>query len=124
MSSRPGKMNEKENTEPTEEEFLTAIAGAVVQTDGVAAISGTASESIPMMGSILSGIHLSESRKKPVCDIYVDVNYGARIPEIAWNIQTAVCDRVRKEFGIEMKAVNIHVQSVVMPAQEKNHDEN
>lgn len=52
------------------------------------------------------GIHL---------DVYVIVEYGAKIPETAWDIQEAVKREVETMVDKEVLGVNIHVKGVAPP---------
>ncbi|MBE6031840.1 MAG: Asp23/Gls24 family envelope stress response protein [Clostridiales bacterium] len=52
-----------------------------------------------------------------VVDVHVIVNYGAKIPEVAWDIQENVKSEIEGLLGLEVKAVNIHVQGVHFPEE-------
>ena len=45
-------------------------------------------------------------------ELFLITAYGSSIPETAWNVQKSVHDGLVKEFGIEPKNINIHVQGV------------
>ena len=45
-------------------------------------------------------------------EVYLIAAFGANIPETAWNVQKSVHDGLIKEFSIEPKDINIHVQGV------------
>jgi uncharacterized alkaline shock family protein YloU len=44
--------------------------------------------------------------------LYVIVEYGTRISEVAHNIVSAVKFRVEKALGISVSGVNVHVQGL------------
>ncbi len=56
------------------------------------------------------GIHINEDRI--VIDLYVVIEYGTRIAEVARNIQSVVKYTVERALGVPVTAVNIHVQDL------------
>ena len=49
---------------------------------------------------------------KITVDLYVIVEYGVRISEVAQNIMSVVKFRVEKALGMRVTQVNVHVQSL------------
>jgi uncharacterized alkaline shock family protein YloU len=47
-----------------------------------------------------------------VIDLYVIIEYGTRISEVAHNIMSAVKFRVEKALGMPVAEVNVHVQDL------------
>ena len=47
-----------------------------------------------------------------VIDVYLIAEFGANIPETAWNVQKRIYDGLKNEYGIEPADINIHVQGV------------
>ena len=45
-------------------------------------------------------------------ELFLIAEFGANIPETAWNVQKSVHDGLLNEFEIEPKNINIHVQGV------------
>jgi len=45
-------------------------------------------------------------------DVFLIADFGANIPETAWNVQKTVHDMLISRFGIEPRDINIHVQGV------------
>ncbi|MDR1797848.1 MAG: Asp23/Gls24 family envelope stress response protein [Clostridiales Family XIII bacterium] len=45
-------------------------------------------------------------------DIYLVVRFGAKIPEVAWNVQKRVTQGLKEASDIKLKEVNIHIQGV------------
>lgn len=45
-------------------------------------------------------------------DVYVQVKYGLRIPDVAWDLQEFLKNELEKSTGYAVKAVNIYVQGV------------
>ncbi len=62
-----------------------------------------------------TGVKVTRDKEgSPVIDIFVVADYGSKIPQLAWDIQTAVKDSVLKIAGEKVSAVNIHVQGVTL----------
>ena len=45
-------------------------------------------------------------------DLYIVVEYGVRIPELAWEIQESVKNNVETMTGLNVEKVNIHIEGV------------
>lgn len=61
------------------------------------------------------GVRVSRDQNgDPVVDIFVVVHYGSKIPQLAWDIQTAVRENVQAIAGEKVTEVNIHVQGVTL----------
>jgi len=52
----------------------------------------------------------------------VVVEYGVRIPDVALKVQENVKKAVESMTGLEVSAVNIHVQNVIIPKSEEDED--
>ena len=68
-------------------------------------------------------IRLSRDKEGFVIDIFVTVDFGSKIPQLAWDIQNSVKEAVETITQQTVKAVNIHVQGVMMPQEGKRTDE-
>jgi uncharacterized alkaline shock family protein YloU len=55
-------------------------------------------------------VHLTD--EQIIIDLYVIIEYGTRISEVAHNIMSAVKFRVEKALGIPVTQVNVHVQGL------------
>jgi uncharacterized alkaline shock family protein YloU len=59
------------------------------------------------------GIRLSEDEKDCyTVDLYLTAEYGTTITETAWDMQKIVTERLKKNFGVGVGSVNIHIQGV------------
>ena len=58
------------------------------------------------------GVRISLDGKKVTIDLFVNVTYGVRIPDIAWAAQNAVKNAVENMTGLDVVAVNINVQGI------------
>lgn len=96
------------------EEVVATIAGMAAQeVKGVASLN--ASGIGEMIGIKTRGVKVQSGEKDTVIDISITVDYGSRIPDVAWEVQNKVKTQVESMTGLNVVAVNVHVQSVVMP---------
>ncbi len=58
------------------------------------------------------GVDVRESAGGLVVDVYVVVQYGVRITEVAHNLQSAVKFEVERAVGVPVTGVNVFVQGV------------
>lgn len=58
------------------------------------------------------GVEVREVEGGLQIDVYVIVNYGIRITEVAHNLQSAVRFEVERSTGVPVTAVNVYVQGV------------
>lgn len=64
------------------------------------------------------GVKIELEGKKVTIDLYVNVKYGVRIPDIAWAVQNAVKSAVENMTGLDVVAVNINVQGITFDKKE------
>jgi len=105
------------------DDVIASIAGvAASQVQGVAAMSGNI---VGDIGAILGrkqmarGVRVSVTEKDVVLDLYLNVKYGARIPEVAYNVQENVKRTVESMTDLKVSQVNIHIQGVTFQEQGK-----
>ena len=65
------------------------------------------------------GIRVEHEESTVSLELHVVLEFGARIPHVAWQIQTEVRSAVEKMTGKPVKAVNVIVQGVRLPVEEK-----
>lgn len=68
-------------------------------------------------------IKLSKDKEGFILDVFIDADFGVKIPQLAWDIQNSVKEAVESTTQQKVKAVNIHVQGVMMPQEGKRTDE-
>jgi uncharacterized alkaline shock family protein YloU len=68
-------------------------------------------------GFMRKGIRINQTEEGLMLDLYITVEYGVKIPEIAWNIQERVKKDVESVIDQPVKKVNIHVQGVHFPEE-------
>ena len=64
------------------------------------------------------GVKIELEGKKVTIDLYVNVKYGVRIPDIALAAQNAVKSAVENMTGLDVVAVNINVQGITFDKKE------
>jgi len=108
------------------EEVVATIAGiAASEVNGVASMSGGFVGGLSeMLGKKTKGVKVQVGEKDTVIDINLTVEYGARIPDIAWEVQNKVKTQVESMTGLNVVAVNIHVQGVSLPKKNKTESNN
>ena len=96
--------------------IAVAAARAVLNTDGVAELSGgigdSISKTILRKETLSKGIKIDQSEEGIRLDVYIMVYFGVRIPEMAWNIQKNVKEKIQEMTERKVTAVNIHVQGI------------
>ena len=102
-----------------EESLLTIVAKSVSEMKGV-----TKMADVPdvIRGGILArdtfvrdGIKIVRDKTDNlVLDVYIRVEYGIKIPQLAWELQRQIQSDVKKDIGIGLSDINIHVEGVDM----------
>ena len=124
--------NEEKKEEIVElnEEIKTENDGIKISDDVVAVIAGVAVSEVAgvagMAGGFAGGISEVFSGKKNLAkgikadinensvkiDVNIIVEYGSRIPDVAFEIQNRVKKAVEGMTGLKVEEVNVHVQGV------------
>ncbi|MBP3464481.1 MAG: Asp23/Gls24 family envelope stress response protein [Clostridia bacterium] len=95
-------------------DVIAAIANkAASEVSGVFSMSGGISD---VFGKKMSkGIKVDAGEKSTKIDVNIIVEYGVRIPDIAYEIQNRVKKAVESMTGLDVLEVNVHVQGVNLP---------
>jgi len=108
------------------DEVIAIIAGlAASEVKGVAAMSGGIAGGIAeKLGkkNLTRGVKVEVGEKEAAIDLHIIVEYGVRIPEVAWNIQENVKKAVETMTGLTVTEVNIYVQGVNFDREAKETD--
>ena len=106
------------------EEVVAKIAGlAASEVKGVFGMNGGLVEGFSEIfgkKSFSKGVKVQVTEKDATIDLYIIVEYGCRIPDIAWEIQNRVKTSVENMTGLKVLEVNIHVQGVNLPKEVKD----
>lgn len=104
------------------EDVVAVIAGiAVSDVQGVAGMAkgfaGGLTEALSGKKNMAKGIKVEVGDKETKIDVNIIVEYGTRIPDVAFEIQSRVKKSVKEMTGLEVVAVNVHVQGVQTPQE-------
>ena len=107
-------------------DVVAVIAGvAVSEVPGVASMSGVfaggISEVLSGKKNLSKGIKVDADEKEVKIDVNIIVEYGSRIPDVAFEIQNRVKKSVENMTGLKVSEVNVHVQGV--KTERDNDDE-
>lgn len=103
------------------EEVVAAIAvGAVREVDGISGMMTSMGGNVTDLSNKknaqkgVRGVRIDMTGQKMILDLYVTVEYGHPIPEVAENAQKTVAAAVEAMTGCTIGAVNIHVGGVTL----------
>lgn len=109
-------MNESSTGIKISNEAVATYAGiAVSEVKGVYGKGGTFSgltEALSGKKNIAKGIKVDVSEKSTKIDVSIIVVYGARIPDVAFEIQSRVKKTVENMTGLTVSEVNVNVLGV------------
>ena len=108
------------------DEVVGIIAGmAATEIPGVAGMSGGLVGGIAeMLGkkNLAKGVKVEVGEKEAAVDLYVIMEYGVRLPDIAIQVQENVKHAIESMTGLEVVEVNVHVQGVCFTAEGRDED--
>ena len=118
---------EESNEIKIADDVVAVIAGvAVSEVQGVAEMAGGfaggISEVLSGKKNLAKGIKVEVGEKETKIDVNIIVEYGVRIPDVAFEIQNRVKKAVETMTGLNVLEVNVHVQGVAT-AQPNNKAE-
>ena len=110
-----------------------------ISNDVIATISAIAAKSIEgvagMMNSLTGGFAELLGKKNPSkgvkvaingrdvkIEMFVVVDYGVKIPDVAWEIQGKVKNEVEAMTGLNVVAVNVNIEGVDTTVADKTED--
>ena len=99
------------------DDVVAVIAGiAVSEVKGVSGMSGGfaggISEVLSGKKNMAKGIKVESNEKDTKIDVNIIVEYGVRIPDVAFEIQNRVKKSVENMTGLKVAEVNVHIQGV------------
>lgn len=125
------EINEVVNNEQEMEEVsLESNSNIKIADDVIAVIAGAAASEVPGVASMAGGfaggisevfsgkknfakgIKVEAGEKETRIDVNIIVEYGVRIPDVAFEIQNRVKKAVEGMTGLKVLDVNVHVQGV------------
>ncbi len=100
------------------DEVVATVAGlAAAEVEGVAAMSGGwGTDLVEKLGrkNFGKGIRVEVIGDETKIDIFIVVEFGYAIPEVAANVQKEVKVAVETMTGLNVAAVNVHIAAVSM----------
>ena len=135
-------MEENKNPEVVEVNEVNEAEGIKISNDVIAVIAGVAASEVPgvsaMAGgltggltealkgkkNLAKGIKVEATEKIAKIDVNIIVEYGSRIPDVAFEIQNRVKKSVESMTGLKVEEVNVHVQGVNTESLNANDDSN
>ena len=110
------------------DEVVAVIASmAASEVSGVASmVSGVAGNFADLIGmkNTSKGVKIAKEGDTVSLDLAIVVEYGAKIPDVSWNVQSKVKSDVEAMTGLSVSAVNVSVDSITAPAAEEKQEEN
>ncbi len=135
------QLENKEDVVELDNEITTENDGIKISDDVVAVIAGVAVSEVPgvsgMAGgfaggfsevfsgkkNLAKGIKADIEENKAKIDVNIIVEYGSRIPDVAFEIQNRVKKAVENMTGLKVEEVNVHVQGVNTDTATNEKDE-
>jgi len=121
---------EMEKAQPNLEAEKEGMGEIRISSDVVSIIASNAALEVPGIANFSGGIagNISQvlGRKNPFkgikvditenrdvnIDLHIVVDYGVRIPDVAWKLQERIKQNVEQMTGLHVEEINIHVQGV------------
>ncbi len=125
---------EVENVEEIEssvqtEDVMEVMGNIKIAVDVVSTIAGIAADEIEGVANMYSsfaggivekfgkknaakGVRVDMNDDSVTIDLYMIVDYGVKIPELAWEVQENVKNSVETMTGLTVENVNIHVEGI------------
>lgn len=113
-------MAEKQALNKISEEIISRAAmKAALSVSGVNHLNDTLADNITKKiagkDPVSKGIKVSRDKDCYTIDVFIVADFGTKIPELAWDIQTAIKKHISKVTNKKINAVNIHIQGVALP---------
>ena len=110
------------------DEVVAVIAGlACSEVKGIVGISsgivGGITQILSGKKNLSKGVKVNVGENDATIDIFIVVEYGVKIPEVAGEVQTSVKKAVESMTGLSVSAINIFVQNVYLPKVEELAEE-
>ena len=115
----------EENGIKIADDVVATIAGkAALEVKGVYSMAGGFAGGISEVfgkKSYTKGIKVDNTEKGLKIDVNIIVEYGSRIPDVAYEIQNKVKNSIENMTGLKIEEVNVHIQGVNTESQ-KNEE--
>jgi len=117
----------EENGIKIADDVVATIAGkAALEVKGVFSMAGGFAGGISEVfgkKTYTKGIKVDNTEKGLKIDVNIIVEYGARIPDVAYEIQNRVKKAIENMTGLSIDEVNVHIQGVNIDIQKNQNNE-
>lgn len=116
-------MNELGNIRISDDVVKTIAARAASTVEGVYKLAGgVVDEVTKMLGKkkLTNGVKVEVGEKECSIEVYLIVEYGYLIPEVAKNVQETVLKAVSELSGLKVVEVNVYIQDVKVVTDEED----
>lgn len=107
-------------------DVVATIASITAQEiDGVFGMAGTITgDFVELLGrkNPSKGVKVAVSNREVTIDMFVIVDYGVKIPDVAWEIQEKTKNEVEAMTGLDVIAVNVNIEGI-NTSQKSEEDE-
>lgn len=109
-------------------DVVTVIATmAATEVNGISSMSGGLTGDIAEKFGVKSsnkGIKVQIGETETIIDLFLIVEYGVKVPDVAWEVQQNVKKSVEAMTGLKVAEVNIHIQGINIIKEHKENKEN
>ncbi len=53
-------------------------------------------------------------------NLFLFIKYGIRIPDLTWEVQSRVKEKIKEVTGIDIEQINVHIQGIVFSKKPHN----
>ena len=104
------------------DEVIAIVSSASIsEVKGVAGIYGGAKSGLFGMKNPNKGVKAEIKDNNVSIDIDIEVDYGANMPEVAWEIQGKIKTAVESMTGLSVSKVNVNIKGICFK-EEKTED--
>lgn len=110
------------NVKIADDVLATIASVAAEKVDGVVELQSTLKASVTdMLGvkNLTKGVKVNVGENEIVIDMFIVVEYGKNLVEIAKNVQEKVKDSIENMTGLAVVEVNVHISGIALPDREK-----
>lgn len=118
-------MSDLGNIRISDEVVKTLVAKVTVEVDGVYKLAGGVVDEVSkMLGKkrLTNGVKVEVGEKECSIEVYIIVEYGYKIPEVAEEVQKTVLESVSRLSGLKVVEVNVYVQNIRIQEQPEIED--
>ena len=121
------EIEENGNINISDDVVSTIASLAASEVKGIVGMSGSISGGFAeLLGkkNLAKGVKITINENDVILDLAVIVEYGVKIPDVAWELQEKVKTEVESMTGLNVSAVNVTVDGVNVPKQEVGENAN